>query len=151
MTTESAAFKFPTNLYQLIDETFKLYEERKMISSNCSEVSGDYTMNNSYANCLILLLKKYHLWPLMKVKKFKDRSDIVLLHNSYIRNNVDNFKELYEQCRSVVLDFSLENNNIVVTYANSIPERINYNTYINTLNSPNDKIYEAYEDRKSVV
>ena len=145
MTTETAVFKFPTNLYQLIDETFKLYEERKMISSNCSEVSGDYTMNNSYANCLILLLKKYHLWPLMKVKKFKDRSDIVLLHNSYIRNNVDNFKELYEQCRSVVLDFSLENNNIVVTYANSIPERINYNTYINTLNSPNDKIYEAYD------
>ena len=148
MTTESSAFKIPTNLYQLIDETFKLYEERKLINTNCCEVGGDHAMNdtnNSYANCLIILLKKYHLWPLMKVKKFKDRSDIVLLHNSYIRNNVDNFKELYEQCRSVVLDFSLNYNNIVVTYANSIPERIDYNTYINTLNSPNDKIYEAYD------
>jgi hypothetical protein len=149
MTAESSTFKFPTNLYQLIDETFKIYDERKIINNNCCEAGGDHSMgdtnNNSYANSLIYLLKKYHLWPLMKVKKFKDRSDIVLLHNSYIRNNVDNFKELYEQCRSVVLDFSLENNNIVVTYANSIPERIDYNTYINSLYSPNDNIYEAYD------
>ena len=150
MTAECSSFKFPTNLYQLIEETFKIYEERKVINNNCSDTGGDHTMtdnnNNSYANCLISLLKKYHLWPLMKVKKFKDRGDIVLLHNSYIRNNVDNFKELYEQCRSVVLDFSSNyNNNIVVTYANSIPERINYNIYLNTLYSPNDKLYEAYD------
>ena len=37
------------------------------------------------------------------------------------------------------------NNNIVVTYANSIPERIEYNNYINTLSSQEDKIYEAYD------
>jgi hypothetical protein len=147
MNTECSSFKFPTNLYQLIEETFKIYEECKVINNNCSE-TGEYSMNsnNSYANCLIGVLKKYHLWPLMKVKKFKDRNDIVLLHNTYIRNNVDNFKELYDQCRSVVLDFSLNcNNNIVVTYANSIPERINYNLYLTTLHSSNDKIYEAYD------
>ncbi len=152
MTTDCSAFKFPTNLYQLVEETFKIYEERNAAtaataaanSNNCDVVMNDD--NNSYANCLIFLLKKYHLWPFMKVKKFKDRSDIVLLHNTYIRNNVENFKELYEQCRSVVLDFSLNcNNNIVVTYANSIPERIDYITYLNTLHSPNDKIYEAYD------
>jgi hypothetical protein len=121
-------------LYSLIDETFKLYETN----------AGNE--NNSYANCLITLLKKHHVWPLIKVKKFKGRSDIVLLHNSYIRNNIDNFKELYEQCRSIVLDFTLErNNNVVVTYANSIPERIHYNTYINTHYSPEDKVYEAYD------
>jgi hypothetical protein len=146
MTSVCSTVKFPTNLYQLIDETFKLYEERK---SNCvaTGVCDIETDNNiSYANCLISLLKKYHLWPMMKVKKFKERSDIVLLHNTYIRNNVDNFKELYEQCRSIVLDFSLNcNNNIVVTYANSIPERINYNNYISTLYSEEDKVYEAYD------
>ena len=121
-------------LYSLIDETFKLYEAN----------AGNE--NNSYSNCLITLLKKHHVWPLIKVKKFKGRSDIVLLHNSYIRNNIDNFKELYEQCRSIVLDFSLERNyNVVVTYANSIPERINYNTYINSYYSPEDKVYEAYD------
>ena len=139
MNSESTTFQFPTNLYQLVEETFKIYEEHKL--NNC-----DNMKDNSYANCLILLLKKYHLWPFMKVKKFKGRSDIVLLHNTYLRKNVDNFKELYEQCRSVVLDFSLNcNNNIVVTYANSIPERIDYNNYINTLYSQEDKIYEAYD------
>lgn len=140
MNSDSTTFQFPTNLYQLVEETFKIYEDRKLI--NCDNMKDD----NSYANCLILLLKKYHLWPFMKVKKFKDRSDIVLLHNTYLRKNVDNFKELYEQCRSVVLDFSLNcNNNIVVTYANSIPERIDYNNYINTQYSQEDKIYEAYD------
>ena len=140
MNSDTTTFQFPTNLYQLVEETFKIYEERKMI--NCDNMKDD----NSYANCLILLLKKYHLWPFMKVKKFKNRSDIVLLHNTYLRKNVDNFKEIYEQCRSVVLDFSLNcNNNIVVTYANSIPERIDYNNYINTLYSQEDKIYEAYD------
>jgi hypothetical protein len=140
MNSDSTTFQFPTNLYQLVEETFKIYEEHKLI--NCDNMKDDH----SYANCLILLLKKYHLWPFMKVKKFKGRSDIVLLHNTYLRKNVDNFKELYEQCRSVVLDFSLNcNNNIVVTYANSIPERIDYNNYINSLYSQEDKIYEAYD------
>jgi hypothetical protein len=140
MTSESSTISFPTTLYQLIDETFKIFEERKN-TDECSDDKGE----NSYANCLIYLLKKYHFWPFMKVKKFKGRSDIVLLHNSYLRKNVDSFKELYEQCRSVVLDFSLENNNIVVTYANSTPERINYNNYINSMYTPEDKVYEAYD------
>jgi len=140
MNPDSSTFKFPTNLYQLVEETFKLYEERNLV---CCDVPND---ENNYANCLISLLKKYHFWPLMKVKKFRGRGDIVLLHNSYLRNNVENFKELYEQCRSVVLDFSMNcNNNIVVTYANSIPERIEYMNYINTVYSPDDKIYEAYD------
>ena len=146
MTSVCSTVKFPTNLYQLIEETFKLYEERKSncVSTGVCDIEVDD--NISYANCLISLLKKYHLWPMMKVKKFKGRSDIVLLHNTYIRNNVDNFKELYEQCRSIVLDFSLNcNNNIVVTYANSIPERINYNNYISTLHSEEDRVYEAYD------
>jgi hypothetical protein len=140
MTSESLTIQFPTNLYQLIEETFKIYEERKIVDG-CNDDKGE----NSYANCLIYLLKKYHFWPFMKVKKFRGRSDIVLLHNSYLRKNVDNFKELYEQCRSVVLDFSLENNNIVVTYANSTPERIDCNNYINSIYSPEDKVYEAYD------
>ena len=146
MTSVCSTVKFPTNLYQLIEETFKLYEERKLNCAGTAESNIVVEDNISYANCLISLLKKYHMWPMMKVKKFKGRSDIVLLHNTYIRNNVDNFKELYEQCKSIVLDFSLNcNNNIVVTYANSIPERINYNNYITSLYSEEDKVYEAYD------
>lgn len=153
MTSVCSTVKFPTNLYELIEETFKLYEERKVNTANAAcnidvEAADNAATgsNGSYANCLITLLKKYHLWPMMKVKKFKGRDDIVLLHNTYIRNNVDNFKDLYEQCRSIVLDFSLNCcNNIVVTYANSIPERISYNNYISTLYSVEDKVYEAYD------
>jgi len=142
MTSAITAVRFPTNLYQLIEETFSLYQ----MNTGCEANPETDVTGASYANCLISLLKKYHLWPMMKVKKFKGRSDIVLLHNTYIRNNVDDFKELYEQCRSVVLDFSLEcNYNIVVTYANSIPERIAYDTYITSLFSQDDKIYEAYD------
>jgi hypothetical protein len=165
MTSVCSTVKFPTNLYELIEETFKLYEERKVNTVNTANTvntvntacnidvdtvgnaaNGSNGTHVSHANCLITLLKKYHLWPMMKVKKFKGRDDIVLLHNTYIRNNVDNFKELYEQCRSIVLDFSLNCcNNIVVTYANSIPERISYNNYISTLYSAEDKVYEAYD------
>ena len=53
MNSDSTTFQFPTNLYQLVEETFKIYEEHKLI--NCDNMKDDY----SYANCLILLLKKY--------------------------------------------------------------------------------------------
>ena len=122
----------PTNLYELVQETYKEYEARNH--------------EETYANCLLAVLKKHHLWPSMQIKKFKGRTDIVLLHNTYKRNDVLAYKELYEQCRSVVLDFTLSvNNNVVVTYANSIPDRINYETYTQTLYDQNDKYYEAYD------
>lgn len=123
--------RFPSNLYELIEDTYKEYEIRK---------------TETYANCLLSILKKYHLWPSMQIKKFKGRTDIVLLHNTYKRNDVSAYKELYNQCRSVILDFTLSvNNNIVVTYANSIPDRINYDTYMNNLYDTQDRYYEAYD------
>lgn len=122
----------PRNLYQLVEETYKEYDNNK----------GSVI----HANCLLSILKKYHLWPNMQIKKFKGRNDIVLLHNTYKRNDTSSYKELYDQCRSVVLDFSLSrNNNIVVTYANSIPERINSDVYANNFYDSNDKMYEAYD------
>jgi len=124
--------KIPQNLYELVEETYREYETK-----NKSE---------TYANCLLSVLKKYHLWPSMQIKKFKGNTDIVLLHNTYKRNDIERYKELYNQCRSVVLDFSLSiNNNVVVTYANSIPDRINMECYQNTLYDSNDRLYEAYD------
>ena len=59
---------------------------------------------------------------------------------------VTDYKELYEECRSIVLDFTLScNNNIVVTYANSIPRRISYEEYKTNIYNENDKYYEAYD------
>ena len=119
----------PTNLTQLIEKTY-----------------GNYDGNTTYANTLINTLKKYHFWPNIKVKKFKNNDDIVLLHNNYKMNDIYEYKELYEQCRSIVLDFTLScNNNVVVTYANSIPRRIGYEEYISANYSDTDKCYEAYD------
>lgn len=128
----STVNNIPENLSQLVEETYNEYK------NNNGEII--------HANCLLNILKKYHLWPRMQIKKFKGRADIVLLHNTYKRNDIVSFKNLYDQCRSVVLDFSLyRNNNVVVTYANSIPDRTSYETYINNNYDSQDRLYEAYD------
>jgi len=105
-----------------------------------------YDSNATYANNLISVLKKYHFWPNIKVKKFKNNDELVLLHNNYKMGNVLEYKNLYEECRSIVLDITLScNNNIVVTYANSIPRRISYDEYVKNLYNETDKYYEAYD------
>jgi len=93
---------------------------------------------------LLTVLKEKQLWPSIKIKKFKCDKNLCLLHNSYKKNDIkDEYKTLYNECRSVILDFSRScGNNVVISYANSIPERIalsNYN-YEET-----DKIYAALD------
>lgn len=133
MNSSLPATSFPKNVNDIISETYDIY----------NSINDD---NKTYSNCLIMVLKKYHLWPNIKVKKFKNRSDIVLLHNNYKMGEVYEYRELYEQCRSIVLDFTLSfNNNVVVTYANSIPTRVDTNTYMTNIYSDQDKCYEAYD------
>jgi hypothetical protein len=133
MDSNTSTSNFPTNINQLVAETFEHYNNL-----------GDN--NGSYANSLIAILKKYRLLPNIKVKKYKNNDELVLLHNNYKMGDVYSYKELYEQCRSVVLDFTLSNNNVVVTYANSIPERISYNKYMEEyFDQENDICLEAYD------
>jgi len=133
MNSSLPTTSFPKNVNEIISETYDIY----------NSINDD---NKTYANCLIMVLKKYHLWPNIKVKKFKNRSDIVLLHNNYKMGELYEYRELYEQCRSIVLDFTLSfNNNVVVTYANSIPVRVDINTYITNIYNDKDKCYEAYD------
>jgi hypothetical protein len=133
MNSTQLTISFPKNVNEIISETYDIY----------NSINDD---NKTYANCLIMVLKKYHLWPNIKVKKFKNRSDIVLLHNNYKMGEIYEYKELYEQCRSIVLDFTLSfNDNVVVTYANSIPTRVDANTYMTNIYSDHDKCYEAYD------
>ena len=94
MNSSLPANSFPKHVNELISETYDIY----------NSINDD---NKTYANCLIMVLKKYHLWPNIKVKKFKNRSDIVLLHNNYKMGEVYEYRELYEQCHSIVLDFTL--------------------------------------------
>jgi len=133
MNSEPQIINFPKNISDIINETYNIY----------NSIDDD---NKTYSNCLIIVLKKYHLWPNIKVKKFKNRSDIVLLHNNYKMGGIYEYKELYEQCRSIVLDFTQSfNNNVVVTFANSIPERSDIANYMSKLYNNTDKCYEAYD------
>ena len=92
----------------------------------------DYAEANSISNeeAFATLLKTKHYWPAMQWKKFYDHSGLVLLHNTYKRTDVDAFEALYNECRSVVLDLNAPlGENIVVTLANPIPERIQETQY----------------------
>lgn len=99
----------------------------------------------SRADILLAALRKYHFWPALQMKKFYDRSGLVLLHNTYKRNDVDSFKNLYDECRSVVLDLQAPiGNNVVVTLAHSIPERCNDKQYM-AIKNVDDKCELSYE------
>ena len=100
-----------------------------------------------YPTVLLEVLKAKHYWPDIKIKKFKNDSNLCLLHNSYKKDDISNdFKELYDECRSIVLDFSRSiNNNVVISYANSIPVRTSIANYTTTLYNPADSCYVAVD------
>lgn len=105
--------------------------------------SGDSDAPRSDA--LLAILRKNHFWPALQMKKFFDRSGLVLLHNTYKRVDVDHFRSLYDQCRSVVLDLDApEGKNIVVTLAHSIPERMTVDQYMTKM-CDQDTYEMAYE------
>ena len=123
----------------IIDENKKI----KNINDLIQITFENYNEKQKYSDILLNILKKNHLWPVLKVKKFKNNDNLVLIHNSYKRTDVDSFKELYDQTRSIVLDFSRSiGNNVVVSYANSIPIRTTIDKYIA---EENDKYYAALD------
>jgi hypothetical protein len=78
------------------------------------------------------LMKSKHYWPAIQWKKYPDHSGLILLHNTYKRTDVEAFQALYDECRSVVLDLSAPmGENIIISLANAIPERVNLLDYRN--------------------
>lgn len=107
------------------------------------ELLNDVVGNGS--NNLLNLLKKKHYWPALQVKTFNKEPGMVLLHNTYKRDDVSAFQELYDECRSVVLDLDApEGENIVVSLANGIPERIDDGMYEHRWNI-DDQCERSYE------
>ena len=99
----------------------------------------------SKANALLKVLRTYHYWPALQVKKFFKEPNLVLLHNTYKRVDVDHFQELYNECRSVILDMAApEGENIIVTFANSIFDRMNDKQYA-AVKADSDVCEPAYE------
>jgi len=117
------------NLELLIQETY----------NKCNEIED-------YPTTLLKILKEKHYWPQIKIKKFQNNKNLCLLHNSYKSNNTEGFKELYDECRSIILDFSRSiGNNVVISYANSIPKRVLLKDYINNNYEPSDKCYSGMD------
>jgi hypothetical protein len=121
----------------------------KMVYDNSTNViDGD----NNYVNNLIEILKKHHYWPVIKVKKFKNDKNLCLLHNSYKRDDVEDFQDLYDVCRSVVLDFSKSiGNNVVISISNSIPIRSTVPNYVKNIYEPTDVFYSALDGTSLTV
>lgn len=91
------------------------------------------------------LLKEKRYWPALQWKKFNDGSNLVLLHNTYKRTDVEAFQGLYDECRSVVLDFNAtEGENIVISLGNAIPERMALEDY-ERHQDPEDIVHISYE------
>ena len=102
--------------------------------------------NKDYPSILLTILKEKHLWPYIKIKKFKNDKNLCLLHNSYKRDDIKEFRELYDECRSIILDFSKSiGNNVVINYAHSIPKRLSIPDYVQNIFSPNDECHMAMD------
>lgn len=68
------------------------------------------------------LLVKKHYWPYLQVKYFSNQSPLVLLHNVYRQGMPIANQELYDECRSVVLNMDAnEGENIVMSLSKKIP------------------------------
>jgi hypothetical protein len=88
----------------------------------------------SWNNALLQILRENHYWPAIQTKKFYNNNNLILLHNTYKRKDVDLFIDLYNECRSVILDFS--STDVILFKAPVIPETLKYEDVIDKY--PND-------------
>lgn len=120
---------FP-NVAKLLDEVVEEYKTQQYASMQ---------------DALAQYIRKRKYWPMIQTKKFFGQSNMVLLHNTYKRDDVEHFKDLYEEIRSVVLDFDAPSGNmVVVSLADKIPERLSVEEY-KTLSKEGDTYEECFE------
>lgn len=103
-----------------------------MISDMIQKVQDKFAegIYDTMEECLNQYIRKNKYWPMVQTKRFFGNSGLVLLHNTYKRDDVEHFKELYEEIRSVVLDLHAPwGENIVVSLADKIPTRLSTQEY----------------------
>lgn len=102
-------------------------------------------INDNVLNALIYTLKKYKFSPALQVKHFHSNPRLILLHNTYKRIDIDHFKELYNECRSVILDLNLPmDQQILVKFSGNIPDHISDKQY-ETIKKSSDVCDESYD------
>lgn len=116
----------------------KLLEEVKMEFEN-----GSY---RSMEDCLNTYIRKRRYWPMIQTKKYFGKSGLLLLHNTYKRDDVAFFKDLYEEVRSVVLDLNAaDGEHVVVCLADKVPDRLSVTEYETNYLSESDSCHECLE------
>lgn len=94
------------------------------LSTLISEVHRTHEIGNK-TDTLMNILTKNHYWPYIQLKYFSNKSSLVMLHNVYKQDIPIPDKELYNECRSVILDMNApEGSNIVLSLSKKIPKRI---------------------------
>lgn len=137
----------PSNLEDLIRTVKELYNKQNEtdLEKGDEDMMETDERKPSISSTLVYVLKKYRFWPALQVKRFFTNKDLVLLHNTYKRIDVAHFQKLYDQSRSIVLDFTAPvGENIVVTYTQPIPERMNEKDYLGVAKD-SDVIEMSYE------
>lgn len=95
----------------------------------------------SWINCILYVLRGEHYWPSIQIKKYNNNNDMLLLHNSY--KQLTNRISIYDECRSVILDFS--NENVIIHTASIIPERLSLEEYKLKMDS-NDECILSFDN-----
>jgi hypothetical protein len=86
---------------------------------------------NSFINELKNFLKRNKYFPMLQIKPVFKSESLILLHNTYKRNDVSHFADLYEEARSVIIDVSKPlGDNIIVSLADKIPENKTLAEYV---------------------
>lgn len=96
----------------------------------------------SWCNTLLSILRDNHFWPAIQIKKYYNNNNLLLLHNTYERKDIKDFKELYHECKSVILDFS--NPDVILHKTNSIHETISVDKY-HIIKNQNDTCKIAFD------
>ena len=127
----------PTRLSELLAETRAAYTSAIARLPATLDDDAEPARPIAMADLLLNVLRKYHYWPSIQVKKFYDRSGLTLVHNTYKRIDVSAYQDLYDECRSVVLDLNApEGENVVMTLSNGIPCRLTDMQYEAMLAAP---------------
>jgi hypothetical protein len=115
-TNDSATFPY---IAQMLEKVQKEFE--------CGEF-------NSMIECLKNHLRINKYYPMLQLKPIFYSNGLVLLHNTYKRTDIDHFKDLYDSARSVVINMNAPiGQNIIVSLAEKIPNRITIGEYKNVM------------------
>ena len=102
----------------------------------------------NYHEQLLSILREKHYWPAIQIKKFKNDNSLILLHNTYKRKDTTSFQELYDECRSVIIEFSSQPN--IINMSIPIPTRLSDNEYSEIMSS-SDQCSLMYDSTNILV